>query len=312
MKCRLLFVVSIAVAVAFNAAAASSAGEISAYGGHYYQFIYEDSGIYWSDAKTEAMSKFYLGMRGHLATITSAEENDFIMNSVLNPYPDNEQVLLGGFQPEGSSEPNGDWQWVTGEPFTYVNWNGSEPNEFVTGEDYLAIKNDGYWNDVVNTQVQPGMPFHYYVVEYELASGQVFYPERIYVPAGSFEMGDPWGEGLPDERPVHTVTLSEYRIGKYEVTNREYAAILNWALSTGRLTYTSGDVSAYGQTILELTSSECRISYNGDAFVVEDSDGYSMADHPVGTVHWYGAAVYCNWLSEKHGLNPCYDTNTWE
>ena len=36
-----------------------------------------------------------------------------------------------------------------------------------------------------------------------------------------------------------------------------------------------------------------------------------MADHPAVHVSWYGAVAYCNWLSEKLGLQPCYDTATW-
>jgi formylglycine-generating enzyme required for sulfatase activity len=30
---------------------------------------------------------------------------------------------------------------------------------------------------------------------------------------------------------LHTVCLSAYQIGKYEVTNREYADMLNWAVT---------------------------------------------------------------------------------
>ncbi len=137
----------------------------------------------------------------------------------------------------------------------------------------------------------------------------------LSVPAGTFEMGDPWNEWFSYERPVHDVTLSAYEIGKYEVTNQEYADILNWALDTGRLTDTSGDISAYGQVILEVTSSDCQINYSGGQFVVESRDGYrgvySMEDHPVVKVRWYGAVVYCNWLSEANGLQPCYNTSTW-
>ena len=34
-----------------------------------------------------------------------------------------------------------------------------------------------------------------------------------------------------------------------------------------------------------------------------------MASHPVNNVSWFGAAAYCNWLSESWGLTPCYYDN---
>ena len=43
-----------------------------------------------------------------------------------------------------------------------------------------------------------------------------------YVPAGAFEMGDRSGDGLARERPVHSVTLDAFYIGKFEITNREW------------------------------------------------------------------------------------------
>jgi formylglycine-generating enzyme required for sulfatase activity len=131
------------------------------------------------------------------------------------------------------------------------------------------------------------------------------------VPSGSFDMGDAFSEGAANELPVHTVTLSEYEIGAYEVTNREYAAVLNWALDTGRLTAWSGDVWAYERLLLEESNRYCQISYSDSHYVVDERDGYSMANHPVLLVTWFGAVVYCNWLSEWQGLEPCYDTETW-
>ncbi len=61
---------------------------------------------------------------------------------------------LGGFQDHqapGYSEPFGGWTWVTGEAFSYTNWNGGEPNDY-DDEDYLefvaATSADGnMWND---------------------------------------------------------------------------------------------------------------------------------------------------------------------
>ncbi|MFC1737243.1 formylglycine-generating enzyme family protein [Candidatus Hydrogenedentota bacterium] len=141
--------------------------------------------------------------------------------------------------------------------------------------------------------------------------------KMISVPAGAFTMGrtdsgDDATYGGSPELPRHDVYLDSYQIGKYEVTNGEYTEILNWALDTGRLTDTSFDTWAYGQTLLRVSSDYCQISYSGGEFIVESRDGYSMADHPVLEVSWYGAAVYCNWLSESKGLEPCYDISTWE
>ena len=38
------------------------------------------------------------------------------------------------------------------------------------------------------------------------------------IPAGSFEMGDHFGEGNADELPVHTVNLDGFYMDKTEVT----------------------------------------------------------------------------------------------
>ena len=49
--------------------------------------------------------------------------------------------------------------------------------------------------------------------------------EMVRVPGGSFQMGDTVGGGRDDERPVHTVTLSAFSIGKYEVTQALYESV---------------------------------------------------------------------------------------
>ncbi len=148
--------------------------------------------------------------------------------------------------------------------------------------------------------------------------------ELVDVPAGTFQMGDPWNEGYSDEVPVHSVYLDAYKIGKYEVSNQEYADVLNWAHGLGYLknssgvTYTGGLIYAYGQPIADTktSSSYSQITYSGGVFGVRSRAGhggvlYSMADHPMEAVTWYGAVCYCNWLSEKSSLQACYDTMTW-
>lgn len=51
-----------------------------------------------------------------------------------------------------------------------------------------------------------------------------FEPEMVFVEGGTFQMGSSSGES--DESPVHTVTLSGFNIGKYEVTQAQWKAVM--------------------------------------------------------------------------------------
>ncbi len=127
--------------------------------GHYYQLSLTldnpgDHYLSWTQARALAETLSFVGVQGHLVTLTSAEENAWVVQHIA-PASRNPAPLLGGFQPPGSSEPDGEWQWVTGEPFVYTNWAPLEPNEAVPGADYLVYTADpeptvGTWNDVAD------------------------------------------------------------------------------------------------------------------------------------------------------------------
>ena len=156
--------------------------------------------------------------------------------------------------------------------------------------------------------------------------------EMVNVPAGTFMMGarddgdDDITHGSSEyahERPRHEVTLSPYKIGKYEVTNGQMCAVLNWALGKGYLknstngTFTGGNVYLHGQMLLPFVNyPENPITYtSGSRFSWKTIKGiggnYSLENHPVsGIINWYGAVAFCNWLSEKEGLTPCYDLSS--
>ena len=55
--------------------------------------------------------------------------------------------------------------------------------------------------------------------------------EWVLVKGGTFQMGDTFGDGEDNEKPVHNVTLSDFYIAKYEVTVAQYRAFCN---ATGR------------------------------------------------------------------------------
>lgn len=122
--------------------------------GHWYELIVlEDKS--WNDANTDL-----LGLKGsnwYLATITSQAEFDFIYSNILPTAKyDGEKIdeyWIGGYQPSGSSEPAGGWQWVTGEAFAYSNWFNGEPNNSGGNEGFIALDNrfNWQWNDNTNS-----------------------------------------------------------------------------------------------------------------------------------------------------------------
>ena len=52
------------------------------------------------------------------------------------------------------------------------------------------------------------------------------YAEMAFIKGGTFQMGDTRDEGNSDEKPVHQVTVSDFYIGKYEVTQRHWETIM--------------------------------------------------------------------------------------
>jgi hypothetical protein len=139
--------------------------------GHDYEAVAHSSGINWHDANAAANARTFKGMHGHLATITSPGENDFIVQNL--PGAVDGGFWLGGFQSHGLLDPAAGWQWVTGEPWSYTNWNvitGAEPNDYegpgTSDQDenrlHFWYQSGGVWNDLRPFDSPPG-----YVVEYE-------------------------------------------------------------------------------------------------------------------------------------------------
>jgi uncharacterized repeat protein (TIGR02543 family) len=93
--------------------------------------------------------------------------------------------------------------------------------------------------------------------------------EMVWVQGGSFEMGKELnpGSGYSDVTPVHTITLTGFYMGKYEVTQAQYQSVMG----------------------------------------SQPSQYYGIGDnYPVYNVSWYDALVFCNKLSIAEGLSPAY------
>ena len=106
---------------------------------HYYERV--DDLFTWSEARLLAEGMSHDGRYGHLVTITTQAEYEFLRAGPLGSFAPAEWT--GGFQAPGSPEPDGGWGWVTGEPW----WRGS-PHQFdnSSGRDsYLLISSK--WED---------------------------------------------------------------------------------------------------------------------------------------------------------------------
>jgi formylglycine-generating enzyme required for sulfatase activity len=108
-------------------------------------------------------------------------------------------------------------------------------------------------------------------------------------------------------------------MGKYEVTNQQYADYLNSALAQGLIEVRSGGVftgtrnglvyglganNLYFET--NLAADYSQIGWDGSTFSVLNNRGI----HPVVGVRWYGTAAYMNWLSAQNGYSGCYNLAT--
>lgn len=108
----------------------------------------------------------------------------------------------------------------------------------------------------------------------------VYDPEVAFefIEGGEFNMGSE--EHEDNEKPVHQVTVDDFSIGKYEVTNLQYAIFLNEMMETIQDLDSWIDTKVFGLTF----------EYN--AGCVPES-GYE--NFPVRGVTWFGAMAYCDW-----------------
>lgn len=133
--------------------------------GNHYDFI---AGSFdWNEAKSDAETKTFLGETGHLATITSEEEDNFIRGQFGGEVTQFVGPWIGGIWDGAGQGPTDGWSWVTGEAFAYTGWNPDEPSHQILGgglEDALHFSGGG-WNDIFNTRTDSIG----YIIEYETA-----------------------------------------------------------------------------------------------------------------------------------------------
>lgn len=135
--------------------------------------------------------------------------------------------------------------------------------------------------------------------------------EQAWMPAGTFAMGDGYGDGRPGdgESPVHTVELPGFSIDTTSVTNDDfarfvaatdyrteaeafgYAAVFHMALAADRQ-----DIVGRPPAVpwwLAVKGADWRHPGGRHSNII------ALGDHPVVQVSWNDAQAYCTWAGRR-------------
>ena len=104
------------------------------FGGHRYLLFLAEK-MNWHDAQA-----FCRSVGGHLATITTQEESDWINKTFSTSLC---EYWIGGTDERFE----GEWGWVTGEEWVYTNWERDQPDNFEGRQHALQLRVGAQWDD---------------------------------------------------------------------------------------------------------------------------------------------------------------------
>ncbi|SEH02987.1 Formylglycine-generating enzyme, required for sulfatase activity, contains SUMF1/FGE domain [Nonomuraea solani] len=134
--------------------------------------------------------------------------------------------------------------------------------------------------------------------------------EQCPIEAGTFRMGDPFGDGLPGdgESPVHEVWLDAFDIDATTVTNADFTRFID--ATDHRTEAETAGSSAVFHTLVRPRATVIGSSPRAPWWLAVEgasrrrpegpgSDLYGREDHPVTHVTWNDAQAYCVWAGRR-------------
>ena len=159
-------------------------------GGTWNLYMPSEKPLSWAKAQALAAEKVDpaggSGTHGHLVTISSGAENQFVYHYIRGSttwigLTDNERYAVateaGGAQDRG-------WAWVTGEPVTWTNWQSGVPDDGGDapdnqGEDGVAIEINGFWNDRPLGEAGQAERLYPFMIEWDVRSKEPIPGARV-------------------------------------------------------------------------------------------------------------------------------------
>jgi len=151
----------------------------------------------------------------------------------------------------------------------FITWANMPTNATFTVQTAGELVDESRWADYVHVPTNDGVTIL-----------RLFDPNppvgMALIPAGSFHMGDSFGDGDYGEQPVHSVLVSAFYMDRTEVTKALWDDVYQWAIDHG--------------------------------YQFDNPGSGKAANHPIQTVDWYDCVKWCNARSEKEGRVPAYYT----
>ena len=121
------------------------------------------------------------------------------------------------------------------------------------------------------------------------------------------------GDGDSDEVPTRQVTINQFEISKFEVTNEQYAEFLRAAWTAGEIQMINASAFALsgpfaGKLLYNGQTDPIRITKIGDTFTISEN----YVKHPVVNVSWYGAIAFCQYYTTGDTVYDLPTEAEWE
>lgn len=227
-----------------SASAATIPSGAGKFNGHYY-YVYPNG----TCSSYSAAAAYCKSRGGHLATITSESENQYVYNYMVSRGE--KMAYIGYYRSSGT------WKWMDGTRSSYTKWNPGEPE----GQPYARYKNnyggtwvDDYWGTFSNTR---------FICEWDtagisIAKATVKLSKSTYIYDGKAK------------KPSVTVTLSGKTLKKGTDYNVTYAGASQLGNATVHITGTgkyTGTISRTYAIKLATPTFSVSSTRNGEAVV---------------------------------------------